>query len=106
MTTPDHKPIIFITSNREKPLPEPFLRRCLYFFVNFPDDKRLREIINQRFGQEVTQKEELIDRAIEIFNEIRNLLEKVPGSRPPGTSEFIEFLTALLNKKNVIMLKH
>jgi MoxR-like ATPase len=99
--TPDQKPIIFITSNREKPLPEPFLRRCLYFFVEFPKEEQLRNIINQRFGEKVKDKKSLVDQAIERFYAIRQLLENVPGSRPPGTSEFIEFLTALLNKEDV-----
>lgn len=99
--TPEHKPIIFITSNREKPLPEPFLRRCLYFFVEFPQKDRLREIIKERFGEEVINKQELVSQAVERFYEILNLLENVPGSRPPGTSEFIEFLTALLNREAV-----
>ncbi|QFS51271.1 AAA family ATPase [Nostoc sphaeroides] len=99
--TPDHKPIIFITSNREKPLPEPFLRRCLYFFVDFPSEQRLRDIINQRFGEQVKDQEELVNKAVERFDDIRQLLENVPGSRPPGTSEFLEFLTALLNKDDI-----
>ncbi|NJM70659.1 MAG: MoxR family ATPase [Scytonema sp. RU_4_4] len=99
--TPEHKPIIFITSNREKPLPEPFLRRCLYFFVDFPNKEQLRKIINQRFSERVRDKQELVEKAIERFDEIRKRLENVPGSRPPGTSEFIEFLTALLNKQDV-----
>lgn len=99
--TPDQKPIIFITSNREKPLPEPFLRRCLYFFVEFPQEDQLRNIINQRFGEEVKDKKSLVNQAIERFYAIRQLLENVPGSRPPGTSEFIEFLTAILNKEDV-----
>jgi MoxR-like ATPase len=99
--TPKQKPIIFITSNREKPLPEPFLRRCLYFFVDFPSEERLRDILNKRFGQQVIEKQELVDKAITRFQNIRQLLENVPGSRPPGTSEFIEFLTALLNKTDV-----
>jgi MoxR-like ATPase len=99
--TPQHKPIIFITSNREKPLPEPFLRRCLYFFVQFPQEYQLREIIDKRFGQKVKNKQKLVTKAVERFYEIRKLLENVPGSRPPGTSEFIEFLTALLNREAV-----
>jgi MoxR-like ATPase len=99
--TPQHKPIIFITSNREKPLPEPFLRRCLYFFVQFPQEDQLREIIDKRFGQKVKNKQKLVTQAVERFYEIRKLLENVPGSRPPGTSEFIEFLTALLNREAV-----
>lgn len=99
--TPKHKPIIFITSNREKPLPEPFLRRCLYFFVNFPDSTRLENIIDKRFGQLAEEKETLVKKAVNRFYEIRQLLKNIPGSRPPGTSEFIEFLTALLNREDV-----
>ncbi|MBW4599055.1 MAG: MoxR family ATPase [Calothrix sp. FI2-JRJ7] len=100
-STPENKPIIFITSNREKPLPEPFLRRCLYFFVDFPSDEQLRDIIAQRFGQKVIEQEKLVEKAINRFHSIRELLKTIPGSRPPGTSEFIEFLTALLNKEDI-----
>lgn len=96
--TPEHKPIIFITSNREKPLPEAFLRRCLYFFVEFPTEEQLRRIIEQRFGEVVKDKESLVKRVMECFDEIREKLKDVPGSKPPGTSELIEFLTAILNR--------
>ncbi|MBW4511472.1 MAG: MoxR family ATPase [Scytonematopsis contorta HA4267-MV1] len=101
--TPNNKPIIFITSNREKPLPEAFLRRCLYFFVDFPEKERLEDIIKQRFGEKMKKKEKqkLVEKAIERFYEIRNSLENVPGIKQPGTSEFIDFLTALLNKDDV-----
>ncbi len=99
--TPEHKPIIFITSNHEKPLPEPFLRRCLYFFIKFPNQQQLKEIIDKRFGESEKNKEELVNQAMTRFYEIRELLEDKPGSRPPGTSEFIEFLTALLDRKDV-----
>ncbi len=96
--TPEHKPIIFITSNREKPLPEAFLRRCLYFFVEFPTEEQLKKIIEQRFGEVVKDKESLVQTAIKRFDEIREKLKDVPGSKPPGTSELIEFLTAILNR--------
>ena len=99
--TPKNKPIIFITSNREKPLPEPFLRRCLYFFVDFPKQEQLKNIINQRFGELAENQKLLVARAIERFYDIRSKIENVPGSRPPGTSEFIEFLTALLNREDI-----
>jgi MoxR-like ATPase len=99
--TPKNKPIIFITSNREKPLPEPFLRRCLYFFVDFPEQEQLKNIIKQRFGQLAENQELLVTKAIDRFYDIRSKIENVPGSRPPGTSEFIEYLTALLNREDV-----
>lgn len=87
------KPIIIITSNRERPLPEPFLRRCLYFYVEFPDDKQLQVIISRRFGSEFNQ--DLATSAIEKVKDIRKTLEGQPGSKLPGTSEILEFLEAL-----------
>ncbi|MEM6751380.1 MAG: MoxR family ATPase [Cyanobacteria bacterium P01_C01_bin.38] len=98
--TPKHKPIIFITSNREKPLPEPFLRRCIYFYVAFPNQEQLENIINKRFDTLKKNKKILVEDAIEIFYKIRNLLEKNPGSKPPGTSEFIDFIKAILDGKD------
>ena len=99
--TPEHKPIIFITSNREKPLPEPFLRRCLYFFVKFPSETQLNQIIDKRFGELKKDKQALVNQATKRFYAIREMLRNKPGSRPPGTSEFIEFLTALLNQDDI-----
>jgi MoxR-like ATPase len=96
---PEHKPIVLITSNRERPLPEPFLRRCLYYYVSFPED-RLRDIIALRFGELKKGKEALVDLAVERFYEIRELLENQPGGRAPGTSEFLLFLGSLLSYPN------
>lgn len=95
IATPKNKPIIFITSNREKPLPEPFLRRCLYFFVDFPSTETLKDIIINRFGTSEV-KESFLTNAIKYFEDIRKILEDVPGSKQPGTSEFIDFFAALL----------
>lgn len=97
--TPNPKPIIFITSNQDKPLPDPFLRRCLYYYVSFPDEKRLNEIIQQRFkDSDLEGKEKVVEEAVARFQEIREVMEVRPGSRPPGTSEFLEFLAALLQR--------
>ena len=95
---PEQKPIIIITSNREKPLPEPFLRRCLYFYVDFPAEARLREIVDRRFGGLKKDQDKVVVAALERFYDLRKLLEQQPGSRAPGTSEFLEFLTVLLDK--------
>jgi MoxR-like ATPase len=96
------KPIVILTSNREKPLPAPFLRRCIYFYLSFPTGDRLRDIVAQRF---VTQsdgipknREAFVNQAIAHVEEVRSLLQQQPGSRPPGTSEFLDFLQALWNK--------
>lgn len=95
------KPIIIITSNREKPLPEPFLRRCLYYYVPFPQEAKLRQIIAARFDhRDIADKKAVVDLALQKFNAIYNVLERQPGSRPPGTSELLEFLTALIDDKD------
>jgi MoxR-like ATPase len=90
------KPIILITSNRERPLPDAFLRRCLYYRVRFPEAEGLARIIQRRFGRLSADKTKLVAQATERFYEIRGLLENPPQTRPPGTSEFIDFITALL----------
>ncbi len=97
--SPTHKPIILITSNREKPLPEPFLRRCLYFYVPFPDPAHLKQIIQKRFENKAVKKKDVVKLAVEKFESIRNLLKQQPGSRPPGTSEFLEFLTTMIQEQ-------
>lgn len=94
--TSRHKPIVIITSNQERPLPEAFLRRCLYFFVTFPGEARLQEIVTRRFGQLEKSQTTLVAEAIARFMDIRDCLEVQPDGRPPGTSEFLEFLTAVL----------
>ncbi|MBE7385775.1 MAG: MoxR family ATPase [Leptolyngbya sp. SIO1E4] len=94
----EQEPIIFITSNREKPLPDPFLRRCVYYYVEFPQKGHLTEIIQQRFESVSKNEAKLIKLAVEQFYAIREILEPQPGSRPPGTSEFLEFLTVILRR--------
>jgi MoxR-like ATPase len=92
----DRKPIILITSNREKPLPEPFLRRCLYYYLSFPAPENLKRIIQVRFAAHALNKAAVVEKALEKFATVRDLLTQQPGSRPPGTSELLEFLTVLL----------
>jgi MoxR-like ATPase len=89
------KPIIIITSNQERPLPEPFLRRCLYFFVDFPDKIRLNEVICGRFGTMDDERLEFVDLVIQHFLKVREVLQEEPGTKLPGTSEILDFLTAL-----------
>jgi MoxR-like ATPase len=88
---PTEPPIVILTSNREKPLPDAFLRRCLYFNIEFPNGETLKEIAQRRLQD---LEKDLVERVIKKFEEVRNVMGQ-PGSRPPGTSEFLEFLTAL-----------
>lgn len=86
------KPIVIITSNRERSLPEPFLRRCLYFKLDFPDALQLERIVCGRFSQ---INDDLVERVIQHFLDVREVFKDVPGSKPPGTSEILDFLTVL-----------
>jgi MoxR-like ATPase len=88
-----HTPIVIITSNRERPLPEAFLRRCLYFCLDFPSQGELRRILERRF-----KKQAVMTDAIDRFEEIRSALKGVPGSKPPGTSEILQFMEMLLKQ--------
>ncbi len=91
-----HKPIVIITSNREKgDLPEPFLRRCIYFYVDFPDEEALKKIVKthyadrEKFPEELPQ--ELLDAATVLFFHLRNKTRM----KKPGTSEFLDWIKAL-----------
>jgi MoxR-like ATPase len=100
----DCQPIVIITSNRERPLPEAFLRRCLYYHVGFPSDELLTTIITSHFtGTE--QHSELIGNTIEKIKEIREILSGQPGSKLPGTSEVIDLLKTLLDPHRTQSLK-
>lgn len=97
ISAPTEPPIIILTSNRERPLPDAFLRRCLYFNINFPTGEELKAIARQRLLALREDEHKLVDAAIEVFEEIRADMNQ-PGSRSPGTSEFLEFVSALRRK--------
>ncbi|WP_414587864.1 AAA family ATPase [Scytonema sp. PCC 10023] len=87
-------PIVFITSNDEKDLPDAFLRRCLFHYVEFPNDKRLFDIINAHFPAEP---EALVRKAIARFLELREEMQKDKGEagKKVSTSELIDWLRVL-----------
>jgi MoxR-like ATPase len=82
-------PLIIITSNREKELPKPFLRRCLFYYIEFPDQSTLKEIVKSHFQAEITP---LFETAIKRFWELRSLRN---WRKIPGTSEFLDWVTIL-----------
>jgi MoxR-like ATPase len=91
-----HLPIVIVTSNREKGnLPVPFLRRCVYYFVQFPEKDRLKQIVEAHYQTNTdlsAPKPNLVDAATDRFLTIR----KSEGwSKKPGTSEFLDWLSAL-----------
>ncbi|MFP4338624.1 MAG: AAA family ATPase [Halothece sp.] len=95
---PTYPPIIIITSNREKPLSKAFLRRCIYFELQFPDEERLFEIVSQRFPQWEDEQQDVVEAAIDRFMEVREVVGERPGGKAPSTSEFLKFMKVLLNK--------
>ncbi|MEM9792612.1 MAG: MoxR family ATPase [Pseudomonadota bacterium] len=84
------RPIVIITSNNEKELPDAFLRRCFFHYINFPDAETLERIVGVHFSG---LKQDLVRRALEQFFEIR----ETPGlKKKPSTSEVLDWLKLLL----------
>ncbi|HSW15756.1 MAG TPA: MoxR family ATPase [Ramlibacter sp.] len=85
-----HRPLVFITSNNEKELPDAFLRRCFFHYIKFPDADTMRQIIGVHFP---TLKQELLASAMKTFYDVRNL----PGlKKKPSTSELLDWLKLLV----------
>ncbi|MFC2974520.1 AAA family ATPase [Azotobacter bryophylli] len=84
------RPIIVITSNNEKELPDAFLRRCFFHYIAFPDRETLQKIVDVHFPN---LKGELVAEALDLFFEVR----RVPGlKKKPSTSELVDWLKLLL----------
>ncbi len=85
-----HRPIIVITSNNEKELPDAFLRRCFFHYIRFPDEQTMRQIVDVHFPG---IKKELLAESLTAFYRIR----EVPGlKKKPSTSELLDWLKLLL----------
>ncbi|MBM3595144.1 MAG: MoxR family ATPase [Alphaproteobacteria bacterium] len=86
------RPIVVITSNNEKELPDAFLRRCFFHYIKFPDRETMQEIIDVHYPD--IQKS-LVSKAMDIFYELR----EVPGlKKKPSTSELLDWLKLLMNE--------
>jgi len=85
-----HRPLVIITSNNEKELPDAFLRRCFFHYIRFPDRETMEKIVHVHFPG---LKKSLLREALEAFFEIR----EVPGlKKKPSTSELLDWLKLLL----------
>ena len=85
-----NRPIVIITSNNEKELPDAFLRRCFFHFIAFPDRETMLRIVDVHHPK---IKQQLLKEALDVFFEIR----EVPGlKKKPSTSELIDWLKLLL----------
>jgi MoxR-like ATPase len=87
------RPVVIITSNSERQLPDPFLRRCVFHRIEFPDADRLKQILQQRLGH-LNISQSLLDAAVRRFNQIRDL----PGlEKRPATGELLAWVRALVS---------
>ncbi len=86
------RPVVIITSNNEKELPDAFLRRCFFHFIRFPDPETMAAIVDVHFPG---LKKRLLEEALRIFFAVR----EVPGlKKKPSTSELLDWLKLLLNE--------
>jgi MoxR-like ATPase len=85
-----HRPVVFITSNNEKELPDAFLRRCFFHYIKFPDAETMGKIVDVHFPN---LKKELLAAALKSFYDVRGL----PGlKKKPSTSELLDWLKLLV----------
>ena len=85
-----HRPLVIITSNNEKELPDAFLRRCFFHYIKFPDKETMQQIVDVHFPK---LKQDLLAQALNVFFEVRDVhgLKKIPS-----TSELLDWLKLLL----------
>ncbi len=87
-----NRPIVIITSNNEKELPDAFLRRCFFHFIKFPDADTMRDIVDVHFPG---LKGQLVNNALRMFYDVRD----VPGlKKKPSTSELLDWIKLLVNE--------
>jgi MoxR-like ATPase len=90
MVRAKHRPLVIITSNNEKDLPDAFLRRCFFHYIKFPDSQTMQSIVAVHFPH---LKKELLNAALASFFQLR----EVPGlKKKPSTSELLDWLKLLL----------
>jgi MoxR-like ATPase len=92
LADPRLRPILVLTSNSEKNLPDAFLRRCVFYHIEFPDSKSLKRIVRKRFkGNSIEFSEEFLDEAVGMFEDVRKLSLK----KRPATAEFLAWISIL-----------
>ena len=83
------RPIVIITSNAEKELPDAFLRRCIFHYIDFPDETLMEEIVRTHYPD---VEEHLLKNAMDVFYRIRTIRDI---RKKPSTSELIDWINAL-----------
>ena len=87
-----HRPLIIMTSNNEKELPDAFLRRCFFHYISFPDNETMQQIVDVHYPD---IKSKLVSESLKVFYELR----EIPGlKKKPSTSELLDWLKLLMNE--------
>lgn len=95
---PELRPILVLTSNSEKNLSEAFLRRCVFYDIPFPDIDRLNHIVHSRLGAVITEKRDLLEDALELFERMRDSTSGL--HKKPSTGELLAWLQVLVHKSH------
>jgi MoxR-like ATPase len=94
----DYRPIVVITSNSEKDLPDAFLRRCIYYNIQFPSREMLKDIVLKRLGEFSGNSSPLLEGAFDLFFEFRKVSSQL--RKAPATAELLDWLLALRAHQN------
>ena len=86
------RPLVIITSNNEKELPDAFLRRCIFHYIDFPEEAMMQKIVKAHFP-DIDKK--LMDRAMNVFYQLRDVDEL---KKKPSTSELVDWINILLHQ--------
>lgn len=86
----ENRPIVIITSNAEKELPDAFLRRCIFHYISFPNKEKMQEIVKVHYGD---VEKNLLENAMEAFYKLREMKDL---QKQPSTSELLDWLQALM----------
>ena len=88
----EKRPVVIITSNNEKELPDAFLRRCFFHYISFPDNETMKKIVDVHYPD---IKSKLVSESLKVFYELR----EIPGlKKKPSTSELLDWLKLLMNE--------
>lgn len=92
-----YRPIVIMTSNSEKGLPDPFLRRCIYFDIPFPSESEMREIVAERIAG-VSKDDPFFADALDLFYRLRHAKRETNLRKEPSTAELLNWLQILIHR--------
>jgi MoxR-like ATPase len=90
---PSYAPIVVLTSNSERALPDPFLRRCVYYNIPFPSREELKRVVDSRLGDVIRSRADFLNDGLDLFMMIRNRMPRL--RKPPATGELLGWLSTI-----------